>query len=271
MPAYKFDEKTIIVTGASRGLGLHISAAFARCGAMVVMADIDEEEGQAAAANIRDAGHRAEFVRMDLADTENTQDTLSSLLSTHGHVDVLINNARAGERTEPLQETEANLSKTTSVMMAAPLFASQIFIHSAAQTGRAACIVNISSVAAQVSCHESASYHMSKAALESLTRYLAACGGRENVRVNAVRPGFIVQDDHRERYAEEDNADYRRVAEFCHPLGCVGSSDDVSNVVLFLSSDQSAFVTGQIITVDGGLTIQDPWYLTYRFHRSPPT
>ena len=92
-----------------------------------------------------------------------------------------------------------------------------------------------------------------------LTRYLAVNAGARGVRVNSVLPGFIVQDEHRERYLGADNADYRARAEKCHPLARVGFAADVAEATLFLCSDSAGFITGQSITVDGGFTIQDPW------------
>jgi 3-oxoacyl-[acyl-carrier protein] reductase len=118
-------------------------------------------------------------------------------------------------------------------------------------------IINISSTSARYISAESASYHTTKAALESLTRYLAVYAGKYNVRVNAIAPGFIVKDEHRERFNSKDNDAYRSTALAVHPVGRIGSIDDVANMVAFLLSHASTFMTGQTLAIDGGLTLKD--------------
>jgi NAD(P)-dependent dehydrogenase (short-subunit alcohol dehydrogenase family) len=98
-----------------------------------------------------------------------------------------------------------------------------------------------------------------------MTRYLAVFGGTSNVRVNAVLPGFIVQDEHRSRFDHRDNERYRHIAEFSHPARRTGTSNDVANACLFLCSQESAFVTGQCLVVDGGSTIQEHFSLLRDF------
>jgi NAD(P)-dependent dehydrogenase (short-subunit alcohol dehydrogenase family) len=116
-------------------------------------------------------------------------------------------------------------------------------------------IVNISSVAGFMATHESPAYHAVKAGLIQLTRYLAVSAGPAGVRVNCVCPGFIVQDEHRARFDASDNAAYRKDAKAIHPLGQVGTADDVAQAVLFLSSPQASFVNGHVLVLDGGATL----------------
>lgn len=126
-------------------------------------------------------------------------------------------------------------------------------------------IVNIGSIAAFMACHESPIYHVAKGGLLQMTRYLAVEAGPYGVRVNAVLPGFIVQDEHLTRYASANNERYREIAEFSHPLRRVGSAEDVSNAVLFLCSSGAHFISGQTVVVDGGLSIQEQSGLLFRF------
>lgn len=262
-----YKDKTVIVTGAAQGIGKNIATKFARAGATVVVADKNKKDGKSVVDEISNSGHTAEYFNLDLTDTKQAEEMIVSLFKKHNRIDVLVNNARGGNRTEPLKETEENWQLTVDVSLKTPLFLSQTFINEITEKNSGACIINISSVAANTICHESAAYHLAKSALENLTRYLAVFGGPKGVRVNAIRPGFIVQDEHQDRYWKDDNISYRNMAEFCHPLKRVGKSDDVANAVLFLCSEQASFITGQILTVDGGLTIQDQWNLIYSFHK----
>jgi 3-oxoacyl-[acyl-carrier protein] reductase len=178
----------------------------------------------------------------------------------------LVNNARAGLRTGLLEETEENWEEGLSVGLRASFFASQEAVRSMSKTGGGS-IVNISSVGALATCHESASYHVAKAGLLQMTRYLSDHAGKYNVRTNAVIPGFIVKDENRARFEEKGNMHYKKIAEFCHPMGKVGASDDVAKVVLFLCSTDASFISGQYIVVDGGLINQEPSGLVFKYDK----
>ena len=262
-----FHKKIVIVTGAARGIGKNIAIKFATAGAYVVIADQDDTSANMVVEQIRSAGNNSEYYKVDLSKIEQAESMIRDVMHAHGRIDVLVNNARSGTRTESLDENEENWNLSLDVSLKAPLFMSQVFIRKHTDNTEMACIVNISSVAAQKICNESAVYHVAKAGLENLTRYLAVYGGPKGIRVNAVRPGFIVQDEHQGRYLQKDNASYRQMAENCHPLRRVGTSDDIADAVLFLSSDRASFITGQVLTIDGGLTIQDQWDLASNFAR----
>ena len=259
--------KTVIVTGAAQGIGKNIATKFAKSGAAVVVVDKNTKDGKSVVDEICSSGYKAEYYKLDIADIKQSEEMITSLINKHKYIDVLVNNARAGKRTEPLKETEENWQLTTDVSLKAPLFLSQTFINEINKNNSNASIINISSVAANTVCNESATYHITKSGLENLTRYLAVFGGGKGVRVNAIRPGFIVQDEHRDRFLCDDNISYRNLAEFCHPLKKAGTSDDIANSVLFLCSDYASFITGQVLTIDGGLTIQDPWNMLYNFKK----
>jgi 3-oxoacyl-[acyl-carrier protein] reductase len=192
------------------------------------------------------------------------QQIIQQVVNNWGNIDVLVNNARSGIRTSLFEESEESWEQAISVTLKAAFFASQEAIKQMSITGGGA-IVNISSVASHLVCKESPVYHIAKAGITQMTRYLAMHAGVYNIRVNCVVPGFIIQDEHMNRYRAESNKHYKKLAEFCHPLGNTGTSNDVADAVLFLCSTQSAFITGQNIVVDGGLTIQEQSNLIFNF------
>lgn len=263
----EFKDRIVLITGAARGIGKNIAKRFALAGAQVIIVDIDEDEGKKSVKQIADEGFKAAFKKTDLGTISSVESVINECFDEYGHLDILVNNARGGQRTAPLEETEANWQVAFDISLKAPLFACQKYIKLLKGAKRSGCILNISSVAAQLICHESASYHLSKSALENLTRYLAVHASRR-VRVNAIRPGFIVQDEHQSRYWKEDNASFRQTAEFCHPLKKIGTSVNIADAALFLCSEQASFITGQILTIDGGLTIQDPSQLIYKYQNT---
>ncbi|MHB8694539.1 MAG: SDR family NAD(P)-dependent oxidoreductase, partial [Solirubrobacteraceae bacterium] len=230
----------------------------AAIGAHVVVADIDSESAERAAAELGGS-----VVLCDLAAAGGPRVLVQEVAERNGRLDVLVNNARSGERAEAMEETEESWEATMAVTLRAAFFASQEAIRLMARTGGGA-IVNVASVTALLVSHESPAYHAAKAGLVQATRQLAVVGGPQRVRVNAVLPGFIVQDEHRERYESAENAAYREVANEVHPLGRVGRAEEVGSAVAFLVSDDASFITGQTLTVDGGLTVQEQSSLVFR-------
>ncbi len=257
-PKWSFEGRVAIVTGSARGIGRTIAGALGTAGAKVAVCDINRDAAEAAVKEFAKKGISAEHFPVDLSKPGEPGRMIDCVVERWGRLDILVNNARAGVRRGPLEDTEENWDLTQSVALRAAYFASQRAIPVMAANGGGN-IVNICSVAALLVSLESAAYHAAKAGLMQVTRYLAANAGTQGVRVNAVVPGFIVQDEHRQRYMNDDNAAYRARAESCHPLRSVGRANDVAEAALFLCSDSAGFITGQAIVVDGGFTIQDPW------------
>lgn len=256
-----YRDRVVIVTGSGRGIGKVIAGQFAAFGAQVIIADRDAERSQETARQIVQNGGRAEYHPLDLTNLDQFEPYLAMIIAKYGKVSVLVNNARAGGRTGFLGETAENWEKVLDVSLRASLFLSQAFIKCISKEMLPASILNISSVSSTLVSTESAAYHAGKAALENLTRYLAAAGGPRGVRVNGVRLGFIVQDEHQERFYSDGNREYRQLAELTHPLGRVGSSRDVADAALFLCSERALFINGENIVVDGGFSTQDPFVL----------
>ena len=259
LPMYlEFAGRTVLVTGAARGIGRCIAYSFAEAGARVGIIDCNESSAIEVVLELQSRGFDARPFIADLALPGEARRVVDQAASHFGRLDVLVNNARAGLRLKVHEECESNWDITIDVGFRAAHFASLAAVPIMHASGGGS-IVNISSTASQYVSAESAGYHAAKAGLTQLTRYLAAHCGAMKVRVNAVLPGFIVQEEHRERFNSSDNFVYRSKAAQCHPVGRVGSSGDVANCVLFLSSVAAGFITGQAVVVDGGLNLRDAW------------
>jgi len=257
---FRFDDKVVLVTGSAGGIGKTIATAFGKAGARVAICDINRVAAETCLKELRESGIEAMYFDVDLSKKGEPQRMVSDVVEAFGKLDILINNARAGERLELLEDTEENWDITMSVGLKASYFATQKAIPIMDSQGGGN-IVNISSVSAHVISSGSAAYHVSKSGLSQLTKYLAVHAGPKNIRVNSVSPGLIVQDEHRNRFKSSDNVNYRTRAEQCHPLKRVGYSQEVADAALFLCSKAASFITGQEIIVDGGLIIQDQWAL----------
>ena len=258
-----FSGKVVVVTGGARGMGLSIARRFVSAGAHVWIADINREGGERAKADLATAGGRVEFVATDLASISEVRAMIEAAAKSTGRLDVLVHNARAGKRLGLQEETEENWELATSVGVKAAFFAAQAAVQVMARKGGGS-IVNIASVAGVLATNESASYHVAKAGLLQLTRYLAVAAGPLGVRVNAVLPGLIVQNDHRERFESPANAWYRDIAALYQPLGEVGAESDVAEAVAFLCSRSAAYISGASLVVDGGATVQEQFGMLIR-------
>ena len=226
--------KVVAVTGGGRGIGRNICKAFEKEGATVVSID-----------------RKADQFNTDLSHPYAGKLLIREIIAKHGRIDVLVNNARSHLRALLGEETEDDWDQEMAVNLKAAYFLGKYAIENMTDGA----IVNIGSVTTNFASHESAGYQVSKSACMGLTRSLAMLGASKNVRCNAVLPGFIVQDEYRVRYEQADNQPYRHEVEKMHPLGRPGTSDEVAEATLFLA--KAKWITGQSLTVDGGLTMQE--------------
>lgn len=268
MEAGKFlTGRVAVVTGAARGIGKTIACALVMAGADVVICDIDELIGKEVATEIsKSCGGRAIFIAADLSKTGAAACAIDMAAAQLGGCDILVNNARSSSRCCFTDENEESWDEGVSVMLKAPFFASQRAIGIMKENGWGR-IINIGSVLGELVANAAPHYHVAKAGLIQMTRYLAIHAGNFGVTVNSISPGFIVKDENKERYSRDDNASYRERVENCHPGGRVGSSKDVADAVLFLCSDGAGFINGHSLTIDGGLTIQEQSDLVARYLR----
>ena len=246
-------DKLAVITGGASGQGLASAALFLREGARVIILDWDQAGGTAAAGKLAGLG-QVTFLPVDLGDAEQVEAVCKRILDDHGAPDVLFNNAGIGysqtarypmvsifETTLEAWNDILRINLTGAFLMTKYLGAAMV------AAGRGTVIFN-ASLAGIVGQKNIDAYTASKGALVSLTRALAASMGESNVRVNAIAPGAI--DTPMLRPALANTGTVERLE--ATPLGRIGTPQDIAGLALFLASDHSAFVTGQIIACDGG-------------------
>ena len=249
----RFDGKTILVTGAARGIGAGIAEAFLEAGASVAMLDWNGPAAEATAASLRKVG-RALVVTGDVSEEAQVAAAVERTVAEFGRLDVLVNNAGIEVVGTLPDYTAADWDRQLGVNLKGVFLCSKYALpHLGRQRGS---IVNISSVHAFVSYPGTAAYDASKAGVLALTRTLALDHGRDGIRVNAICPGYIDTPMLSEWMAAmPDPAGAMREVLRFHPLGRIGRPRDIANAVLFLASDAASFITGATLVVDGAMTI----------------
>ena len=247
-----FVGRTALVTGGASGIGRGVALAFAQAGAQVVVADIDVEGGEATVRQIRQAGSRALFVRTDVAWAEDVQAMVKACVDTFGSLDFAFNNAGVELEHQRLAESDEDLfDRMIAINVKGVWLCMKHEIQQMLAQGGGA-NVNAASVAGLVGAPKHAIYAASKHAVVGLTKSAAAEYGRKGIRINDVCPG-VIRTPMLDRAIERDagsEADMVRM----HPIGRLGTIDDVAAAVLWLCSDASAFVSGHSLAVDGALT-----------------
>ena len=242
----------VLITGAAAGIGKATALAFARRGYRLVVTDLQAGSGPGLLDELRTAGGEARYVVADQSKESDAILAVDTAMETFGQLDVAINNAGTeGNQTLTLeQQTDANVRRTLSVNTEGVLWCLKHEIPALRRSGGGA-IVNVSSVAGHIGLESCAAYVASKHAVEGLTKAAALEVARHGIRVNAVAPGAI-QTDMIDRIVGDGNTDARRSIEGMHPLGRMGTPEEVAAAILFLASEEASFITGQSLAVDGG-------------------
>ncbi len=248
----RFEDQVVIVTGGGgAGLGELLTRRFAAEGAAVVVADVDQEAAERAAAA---AGERALAVRTDVRDEDDVRAMVAAARDAFGRVDILVNSAFITSD-EALAEMPLDVWRRDLDVVLTGAFLCCREVLGEMVERRAGVIVNLASVNAFAYFSNDA-YSAAKAGLVSLTRGIAVRHGRDGVRANAVAPGTLRTAAWDERLAKDPEI-LERIAQW-YPLGRVGEPEDVAGPVLFLASDEAAWMTGSVLTVDGGLLAGHP-------------
>lgn len=253
--------KTAIVTGAANGIGLAIGRQFVEKGANVMFADMDEKRLIAElGVDLEDGNVR--YFAGDLREKLTIANLLSATLDAFDDVDILVNGARQVTTSDPLDAEDDSVIDMLNQNLMPALRLSQLvakrMIKQAAdrQEEPVGSIINLSSIAAQVTHPDLLAYSVSSAALNQLTRSLAVALAANRIRVNAVAFGSVMSASLKS--AIQDNQHYRQDIEKHTPLSRIASPGELADVVQYLASDGSGFMTGQILTLDGGRALLDP-------------
>ena len=244
----RLEGKVAVVTGAARGIGAACARRFAAEGAAVVIGDILEEQGEATAQSIREAGGTAAFVACDTGDGPQARALIAETVSRHGRIDVLVNNAGIFTIADFLDVTEEDFDRVLRVNLRGYFLVGQAAAREMAAAGSGS-IVNMSSVNGVMAIDSIAAYVVSKGGVNQLTSVMALALAPKGIRVNAIGPGTILTELSGSLLTDE--AARRRVLSRT-PMGRVGQPEEIAGIAVFLASDDSSYVTGQVIYADGG-------------------
>ena len=244
--------KVALISGGARGIGGAAARLLAREGAAVVIGDLLEEEGRETASQIIDSGGQALFVRMDVTSEEDWRRAIDAAVGAYGKLEVLVNNAGISGRFI-VEETSEDLWDRVMAVNAKGVFLGAKLAIPIMRRAGGGSIINISSIYGLVGSNSGASYHASKGAVRIFTKSAAIQYAKDGIRVNSVHPGFV-DSPMTESYHEQPEIREARVG--ATPLGRMGLPEDIASGILYLASDESSFVTGSELVIDGGMTAQ---------------
>lgn len=258
-----FTGKAVIVTGAARGVGKAAARKLVELGANVMLADPDEAKLQAAVADFPKGKGEFSHFTCDSSQKFGVNNLLAATLDAYQRIDALITTTSDFERGDPLTLSVEALDRVMAANLRSAFLLSQVVsakmiakAEAAGVEGAVGAIVHVSALSGQLSSPDIAAHAISCAALDQLTRSLAATLAPKGVRVNGVAPGGVLTETLRKSMAEEPQLRPTLIART--PLGRLGEAEEAAEAALFLISDKASFVTGQILTVDGGRSIIDP-------------
>jgi NAD(P)-dependent dehydrogenase (short-subunit alcohol dehydrogenase family) len=239
--------KTVIITGAASGIGKATAILFAKQGANVIVSDIQETEGKEVVKNIIEDGGKATFFKTDVSKPEEMEALVNYAIKTYGKLDIAVNNAGIGGELNPVADMSIEgWQKVIGINLNSLFYGMKYQIQTMLKSGGGS-IVNISSILGSVGFAGSAGYTAAKHGVVGLTQTAALEYSAQNIRVNAIGPGFIDTP-----LLNALDAEMKKQVVALHPIGRLGKSEEVAELILWLGSDKSSFVTGSYYPIDGG-------------------
>jgi NAD(P)-dependent dehydrogenase (short-subunit alcohol dehydrogenase family) len=241
-----------VITGAGRGIGFEIARAFGEAGAALVLLEIHETNGREAVRKLEKEGYQAEFFQLDVTDSTAVNRAAAAIFKKYKKVDVLVNNAGYADNVDATEYGDDEYYKLMRINLDGVFFCCRAFGKHMVAAKRGS-IVNIGSMSGIIvnKPQPQAPYNASKAAVHLLTKSLACEWAKSGVRVNAVAPGYIAT---AMTLAGRSKKEWSTCWDDMTPLGRCGEPGEVAPAVLFLASDAASYITGSILSVDGGYT-----------------
>jgi len=247
--SYGLGGKVCLITGGAQGIGEACARLFLEEGARVVLVDIHKAKGEALQAQLQQQGHDVLFMVCDIGSKAEVESLLSKVIERLGQIDVLISNAGIFKAAPFLEVTEADFDEVLRVNLKGAFLIGQAVARVMKTQGGGA-IVHMSSVNGVLAIPEIASYNVSKGGLNQLTRAMALALADDGIRVNAVAPGTIATELANKAVLTSEEARQKILGRT--PMKRLGNPVEVAHVVAFLASDAASYITGEVITVDGG-------------------
>jgi NAD(P)-dependent dehydrogenase (short-subunit alcohol dehydrogenase family) len=252
----RLDGKVAVVTGGAHGIGRASAKALGAEGAKVAIGDVDETDGKACAKDILGAGGEAVFVRTDVTSMDDVRALVGAAVERWGRLDVMVNNVGVAIGGAAGEMSEDDWRRVIDVNLTGVWRGMRVAIPIMIEAGGGS-IVNMSSVQGHVGFVGWSGYAASKGGVDALTRQAAVEYAPRGIRVNAIVPGTILTEMNERILREVDDPDALQAEwKAMHPVGRVGTPEEVAAVVVFLASEESSFVTGESLRVDGGMVVR---------------
>jgi 2-keto-3-deoxy-L-fuconate dehydrogenase len=252
---FDLKDKIALVTGAASGIGEAIANTLSGAGAFVYIADLDDENGQRVTEGITGANSGAEFLKLNIADGQECQRAAERVHSDHGRLDILVNNAGIGHVGTILETSSEDIDRLYSVNVRGMFDLTRAFLPKMIERKRGV-IINLSSIGGIVAIKDRLAYCTTKFAVVGFTKCLALDHALDGIRANCICPGRVETPFVKARineYPDPEKA-YREMAA-TQALGRMAAPDEIAASVLYLASDEAAFVTGTALVIDGGFSV----------------
>jgi NAD(P)-dependent dehydrogenase (short-subunit alcohol dehydrogenase family) len=252
----RLEDKTAVITGGALGIGRATALLLAREGARVAVTDVLDDQGRGVAEEIERAGGVARYWHLDVGDEAQVRQVFREVVDVFGDVTVLVNNAGISGANKPTHElTEEEWDQVQRVNVKGVFLCTKHAVPSMKRAGGGS-IIHLSSIYGLVGAPDVPPYHASKGAVRLMAKTDALLYAADGIRVNSVHPGYVwtpMVENHLKR-SGKDPGEGRKGLDALHPVGHVGEPDDIAFGILYLASDESAFVTGTELVIDGGYT-----------------